>query len=171
MPRFPPRRRRRMHELVLIEILAVPAERSRGRHNPRVVKRKMSNFPTKARAAPPPGQVFRYEEHVRVVAPAGAPEPRVPTPAAAAPPAGPPGPRARPRAAPPEKPKGRPRQAPARAARRPPRLDHVRSWRDSGLSRAAYCDRHGLDLRAFHHWVARAQPHFRPAAGARSGAS
>ena len=143
-----------MHELVLIEILAVPAERSRGRHNPRAVKRKMSNFPTKARAAPPPGQVFRYEEHVRVVAPAGAPEPRVPTPAAAA-----------------EKPRGRPRRAPARAARRPPWLDHVRSWRDSGLSRAAYCDRHGLDLRAFHHWVVRARPHFRPAAGARSGAS
>ena len=35
----------------------MPAERSRGRHDPRVVKRKMSNFPTKARAAPPPGQV------------------------------------------------------------------------------------------------------------------
>ena len=147
-----------MHELVLIEILAVPAERSRGRHNPRVVKRKMSNFPTKARAAPPPGQVFRYEEHVRVVAPAGAPEPRVPAPAPAP-------------AAAAEKPRGRPRRAPARAARRPPWLDHVRSWRDSGLSRAAYCDRHGLDLRAFHHWVVRARPHFRPAAGARSGAS
>jgi hypothetical protein len=27
-----------MHELILIEIMAVPAERSRGRHNPRVVK-------------------------------------------------------------------------------------------------------------------------------------
>jgi hypothetical protein len=37
-----------MHELILIEIIAVPAERSRGRHNPRVVKRKMSSFPTKA---------------------------------------------------------------------------------------------------------------------------
>jgi hypothetical protein len=50
----------------------VPAERSRGRHNPRVVKRKMSGFPTKARAAPTPspGRVFRYEEHVGVVAPA-----------------------------------------------------------------------------------------------------
>ena len=41
-----------MRELILVEILAVPAERSRGRHNPRVVKRKMSSFPTKARAAP-----------------------------------------------------------------------------------------------------------------------
>jgi len=27
-----------MRELILLEILAVPAERSRGRHNPRVVK-------------------------------------------------------------------------------------------------------------------------------------
>jgi hypothetical protein len=69
MPRFPPRRRRRMYELILIEIIAVPAERSRGRHNPRVVKRKMSSFPTKARAAPPPGQVFHYEEHIRIVTP------------------------------------------------------------------------------------------------------
>jgi hypothetical protein len=34
-----------MYELILIEIIAVPAERSRGRHNPRVVKRKMSSFP------------------------------------------------------------------------------------------------------------------------------
>ena len=50
MPRFPPRRRRRMVELILIEILAVPADRSRGKHRPRVVKRKMSSFPTKSRA-------------------------------------------------------------------------------------------------------------------------
>ena len=43
-----------MVELILIEITALPAERSRGRHNPRVVKRKMSSFPTKSRAAPAP---------------------------------------------------------------------------------------------------------------------
>ena len=47
-PLFPPRQRRRMTEVILIEIVAVPAERSRGRHNPRVVKRKMSNFPTRS---------------------------------------------------------------------------------------------------------------------------
>ena len=40
-----------MHELILIEILAVPAERSRGRHNPRVVKRKMSNYGLRPRAS------------------------------------------------------------------------------------------------------------------------
>jgi len=40
-----------MTECVLIELIALPAEQSRGRHNPRVVKRKMSGFPTKARAA------------------------------------------------------------------------------------------------------------------------
>ena len=40
-----------MIEVILIEIVAVPAERSRGRHNPRVVKRKMSNFPTRSRCA------------------------------------------------------------------------------------------------------------------------
>jgi hypothetical protein len=72
-----------MVELILIEIVAVPAERSRGRHNPRVVKRKMSGFKTKARAAPASGRVFRYEDHVRVVAPAGPPERRAPPPTAA----------------------------------------------------------------------------------------
>ena len=74
-----------MHELVLVEIIALPAERSRGRHNPRVVKRKMSGFPTKARAAPAPRPVFSYGDHIRVVAPAGPPERRVPPPPAARP--------------------------------------------------------------------------------------
>ena len=55
-----------MTELILIEIVAVPAERSR--HNPRVVKRKMSNFPTKSRSATPV-QRFRYDEHIVIVAP------------------------------------------------------------------------------------------------------
>ena len=58
-----------MQQLVLIEILAVPAEQSRGRHNPRVVKRKMSGFPTKARAAPSTRQVIHYRDHIRTVAP------------------------------------------------------------------------------------------------------
>ncbi len=56
-----------MHELILIEIIAVPAERSRGRHNPRVVKRKMSNFPTKARAAPGPRRRCHYPDHIALV--------------------------------------------------------------------------------------------------------
>ena len=65
-----------MRELILIEIIAVPAERRRGRHNPRVVKRKMSSFPTKARAVPSPRRVFRYGEHVRVIPPASAAPPK-----------------------------------------------------------------------------------------------
>jgi hypothetical protein len=146
MLRFPPHRRRRMLELILIEITAVPAERSRGRHNPRVVKRKMSGFPTKARASPPPRQVFRYAEHVRIVAPAAGSErrstPPIPTPAV-----------------PPTK---RARRTPTQAHRRPAWLEHVRSWRASGLSCIAYCDRHDLDLRTFHHWLARAQASRRP---------
>ena len=51
-----------MTELILIEIVAVPAERSRGRHNPRVVKRKMSKFGVKTpshRAWPQPTKPFR----------------------------------------------------------------------------------------------------------------
>ena len=76
-PRFPPRQRRRMVDVVLSEILAVPAERSRGRHNPRAVKRKMSNFPTKSRAVPNPlpSQRIHYEDHIRVVAPVVLPDP------------------------------------------------------------------------------------------------
>ena len=106
-----------MHELVLIEILALPAERSRGRHNPRVVKRKMSGFPTKARAAPgppPPSQRFDYRGHVRIVAPATAAD----EPAMAAP--------------------ERPRPCEVRTERHAFWLEHVRSWRASGLSRAGY---------------------------------
>jgi hypothetical protein len=58
-----------MVELILLEIIAVPAERSRGRHNPRAVKRKMSNFPTKARAAPSSAQRIHYEDHIRLLVP------------------------------------------------------------------------------------------------------
>ncbi|HET6521229.1 MAG TPA: hypothetical protein VFG47_15615 [Geminicoccaceae bacterium] len=134
-----------MHELILIEILAVPAERSRGRHNPRVVKRKMSRFPTRARAAPPPGRVFRYAEHIRVVAPAGAPADQAPPPTATA--------RKRPK-------RRQPRKAAAPPVR-PSWLEHVRAWRASGVARATYCERHGLNPRAFHQWVARARPTFR----------
>jgi hypothetical protein len=133
-----------MRELILLEILAVPAERSRGRHNPRVVKRKTSGFPTEARAAPPSGRVFRYEEHVRIVAPVGPSADQVPSPA-------------------PLEGRPRPRRTPAPTGHFPSRLQHVRSWRASGLSLAAYCERHSLGLRTFHHWVARARPTFRKA--------
>jgi hypothetical protein len=140
-----------MHELVLIEIIAVPAERGRGRHNPRVVKRKMSNFPTKARAAPTssPGRLFHYQEHVRVVAPAGSPVAQGPPPAAT--------------------PEEGPRRRRPKKASAPPRhaiwLEHVRSWHASGLPRAAFCERRGLNPRAFHQWVARSRQIFRPSKG------
>jgi hypothetical protein len=120
-----------MHDLVLIEILAVPAERSRGRHNPRVVKRKMSNFPTKARAAPSAGQVIRYRDHIRIVAPA---EER----------AAQPDPQPRP---PPEPPMPPRRSASWR--------DHVQAWRESGLKRAAYAESQGLALHTLNQWIAR----------------
>jgi hypothetical protein len=115
-----------MHELILIEIIAVPAERSRGRHNPRVVKRKMSIFPTKARAAPgPPAQQrFQYRDHIQIVAPAMAEvEPAVAVPK-------------------------RRRACQVRAARHAFWLEHVRAWRASGLSRADYAQRTGLNLRS-----------------------
>jgi hypothetical protein len=134
-----------MVELILVEIVAVPAERSRGRHHPRAVKRKMSRFKTKARAAPAPRRVCRYADHIRVVAPVGAPA----------------GPAAPPTALAKEKPtRPRPRTA-AAPPERPFRLAHVRAWRTSGLARAAYCERHGLNPRAFNQWVARSRPTFR----------
>ena len=58
-----------MTECVLIELIALPAEQSRGRHNPRVVKRKMSGFPTKARAAPAVTGRIIAADHIRIVAP------------------------------------------------------------------------------------------------------
>ena len=59
-----------MLAVVLVEIRSVPAERSRGRHNPRVVKRKMSGFPTRSRAAPACIGRFRYDQHIKVLPPA-----------------------------------------------------------------------------------------------------
>jgi hypothetical protein len=133
-----------MHDLILIEIIAMPAERSRGRHNPRVIKRKMSNFPTKARAAPgpPPCRRSQYRDHVRIVAPAVAET----APAMAAP--------------------KRRRACKARADRHAFWLEHVRAWRASGLSRAGYAERHELSLRSLHQWIARSRHIFRRRANA-----
>jgi hypothetical protein len=102
----------------------------------------MSSFPTKARAAPAARQVIRYRDHIRIVAPAadGAAQPA---------------PRLRPS----------PRQA-EQASRRAFRRDHVRAWRESGLKRTAYAERHGLELRTLNHWIARLRhtSHRRPKA-------
>lgn len=55
-----------MYAAIPIEIVARPTDRSRGRRNPRAVKRKMSRFPTRSRAQPPPRQRFNYADHVVV---------------------------------------------------------------------------------------------------------
>ena len=140
MPRFPPRRRRRMVELIRLEIVAVPAEQGRGRHNPRVVKRKMSSFPTKARAVASSRPVFRSEEHIRIVAPVGMPEFRAP-----------------PAALRQQRSKRRSNKSSAPPRRTPSWLEQVQSWRASGRPRIAYCKDNGLNPRAFHQWVARAR--------------
>ncbi|MDO9714673.1 IS66 family insertion sequence element accessory protein TnpA [Paracraurococcus lichenis] len=126
-----------MQQMVLVEILAVPAEQSRGRHNPRAVKRKMSSFPTKGRAAPGARQPLHYPDHIRIVAPEG------PGPEQTATPSSPP-----------------PLRPPA-ADRHAFWRDHVRAWRDSGLRRAAYAKAHGLAPRTFNHWIARLRQMFR----------
>ncbi len=132
-------------DVILIEIRAVPAERSRGRHNPRVVKRKMSNFPTKSRSAPraTPSQSFRaelYEEHIFIVAP---PEPAPPEPTA-------PTTAGRTRAAS----KTDPAQS-AQSDRQTFWSGQVQAWKASGLPRTVYCPQHGLSPQAFNAWVAR----------------
>ena len=57
-----------MEEAILIEITLKPADRSRGRHNPRAVKRKMSHFPTRSRAQSllPPNQRLIYADHISI---------------------------------------------------------------------------------------------------------
>ena len=129
-----------MVKWILIEILAVPAERSRGRHNPRVVKRKMSNFPTKSRSATPV-QRFRYDEHIVIVAP---PEPIAPTTAG-------------------RKPAAPTASQPAQTSRQTFWQAQVQAWRTSGLPRAVYCQQHNLSPRAFNAAVARLRQTFRHA--------
>jgi hypothetical protein len=91
----------------------------------------MSGFPTKARAAPAAREVIHYRDHIRIVAPA-------------ADAVAPPDPRLRPS---PEQAEQAPHQAYWH--------DHVRAWRNSGLKRAAYAERHGLELRTLNQWIAR----------------
>jgi hypothetical protein len=132
-----------MTELILIEILAVPAERSRGRHNPRVVKRRMSSFPTKSRSAASaaPSQCLRYDEHIVIVAP---PEPIAPTTAG-------------------RKPAAPTASQPAQTSRQTFWQAQVQAWRASGLRRAVYCQQHNLKPQAFNVAVARLRQTFRHA--------
>jgi hypothetical protein len=130
-----------MYDLILIEILAVPAEHSRGRSNPRAVKRKMSKFPTTCRATTgAAGQpALRYSDHIRIIAP---PEPvrqKPPPPTAVS--------KAH------TKPTSRRDCLPA--DHQETWKHHVQAWHNSGQSRATYCQEYDLDERTFHQWVAR----------------
>ena len=134
-----------MVKWIVIEILAEPAESRRGRHNPRVVKRKMGNFPTKGRSttSAAPSRSLRYDEHIVIVAP---PEPIAPTTMAG-----------RQRAVPTTR-----QTEPAQASRQTFWQAHVQAWRTSGLPRAAYCQQQNLSPRAFNAAVARLRQTFRP---------
>ena len=131
-----------MQQMVLIEILAVPAEQSRGRHNPRAVKRKMGSFPTKSRAARGARQPLHYPDHIRIVAPDG-PEPAQPTTSSSPAPLRPPA-----------------------ANRHAFWRDHVQAWRDSGLRRAAYTKAHGREPRTFNSRIGRLRQMFHRRRGA-----
>jgi hypothetical protein len=138
-----------MVEVILIEIVTVSAERSRGRHNPRVVKRKMSNFPTKARTTPScaVSQPFHYPDHICVVAPPeppAQPERGSASRAAATVKTSPP----------PAEPHGSP-TPPHENTQNTDWREHVRAWHNSGLSRTAYCQGHDVPVSTFHQWVAR----------------
>src|SRR6185436_15322519 len=137
-PPFPPRQRQRMVKWILIEILAEPAESSRGRHNPRVVKRKMSNFPTKSRstARAARSRSLRYDEHIVIVAP---PEPIAPTTMA-----------------------GRQRAVPTTRQTEPAQTSRQTFWQARGLPRAVYCQQQNLSPRAFNAAVARLRQILRP---------
>jgi hypothetical protein len=137
---------RELYGLLLVH-LALPAESSRGRHSPRVVKRKMSDFPTKARAAPACTQRHQDTEdrRIEIIPPV---VDRDPSPISA------PKPAVQPRLP------RRPRVA-SQGRRTSCWGDHVRAWRAGNLSRTAYCRHHGLDLRAFHQWLARLRHRFR----------
>ena len=132
--------------IVLGEIRAVLADRNRGRHNPRAVKRKMSNFPTRSRAAPAGKSRFRYEDHIQIMEPT-VPEPPMPACKALSP---------EPVASPPV-----PHQQAKGAAPNADHRRHVEAWRVSGRSRSDYCRDHDLDETTFHHWVARLRKTFR----------
>ena len=132
-----------MVKWILIEILAEPAESSRGRHNPRVVKRKMSNFPSRSTARTAPSRSLRYDEHIVIVAP---PEPIAPTTMAG-----------RQRAVPTTR-----QTEPAQTSRQTFWQAHVQAWRASGLPRAVYCQQQNLSPRAFNAAVARLRQILRP---------
>ncbi len=140
-----------MRAIVLVEIRSVPADRSRGRHNPRAVKRKMSGFPTRSRAAPACGDRFCYGEHVEVLPPAvpdAVPEAVDPVPET-------------PESTPAMLGSSAPRRSTVKSPTIPDHQHHVRAWGVSGLSRADYCRQQGLSLRTFHQWVARQRHQFR----------
>jgi hypothetical protein len=131
-----------MIERVLGELLALPAERSRGRHNPRVVKRKMSSFPTKARAAPATGpRPSLCSTEIWIVAPLTLPAHTTKLNDTI-------------------EPIGEPQPVPPLAHRRFS-LDHLRAWRASGLTRAAWCEQNQLNPRTFNTWIARTRHLFR----------
>jgi hypothetical protein len=116
-----------------------------------VVKRKMSGFPTRSRAAPACGDRFCYNEHIKVLPPA-VPEAVEPASETAS-----------------EMPEPLPATpasstldlSTAESSTVPDRQHHVRAWRVSGLSRIDYCRQRGLNLRTFNQWVARQRHQFR----------
>lgn len=63
---FPPQDRNDFHEAVLAELLDEKVGSSRGRRNPRRVKRKMSNYPVRPRFETLPKRI-RFQECIRIL--------------------------------------------------------------------------------------------------------
>jgi hypothetical protein len=134
-----------MVKWILIEILEVPAERSRGRHNPRVVRSRGRLFPTKPPRSEPVGPcpALNYEDCIRIVPPDRLC--KIMREAADH--------RRKIR-------KARRRKA-AKASNEAFWRTHVRSWRASNLSRADYSRNHGLVETTFSQWIAKLRREFR----------
>ena len=64
--RFPPQRRKELHEAILDEILEERVVSSRDRINPRGVKRKMSNYPLRPRKRQPTRKL-NVAQHIEIV--------------------------------------------------------------------------------------------------------
>jgi hypothetical protein len=66
---FPPQHRRRPSGRAIIEILAEPVPERRERRNPRVIKRKMSNWPVKRHCHfNPPRPIAPTEDAIAIIA-------------------------------------------------------------------------------------------------------
>jgi len=139
MLHFPPQQRFDMLCLVLIEIGAVHAEQRRGRHNPRVVKRKISNFPIKARTVQPAPCLPPTGNPIAIIAPIPPPQHKPDT----------------------DTTQGIQSSDQSMSDEKILWRGHIRSWLLGKLSRRGYCKQNALNLGMFNAWAKRLRNTFK----------